>query len=266
MDKNDATIRALSSIKGLKTNLPDYHSVEAHWVEEYNSAIEKIEKASNLNLEEYKVPANMLDREPVSGNSLTGEIEYSTEIFCERSVLLRKLDSALDYLNQSSLFATKPPDIVKPNFETSEKVFIVHGHNDAVKESVARFIEKLELKAVILHEQPNKGRTIIEKFIDYSDVGFALVLLTADDVGAKKIESNMKLTPRARQNVIFELGYFIGRIGRERVCAIYEEGVEIPSDYRGVVFEPLDSKGNWKFAIAKELREAGYDIDLNKIL
>ena len=147
-----------------------------------------------------------------------------------------------------------------------KKVFIVHGHNNEVKESVARFIEKLQLEAVILHEQPNKGRTIIEKFVEYSDVGFAVILLTADDVGAKKAELNIKLIPRARQNVILELGYFLGRLGREKVFVLYENGVEIPSDYHGVLFEPLDNKNNWKFSLAKELKEAKFEIDLNKVL
>lgn len=266
MEKTDAIIRALSSIKGIRVNLPNYHSVESHWVEEYNSAIEKIEQASDLKLEEYKVPTNMIKREPVSGNYLNGEVVYSTELFCERSVLLRKLDSALEYLQQLKLVNTNTAVVVEQDFESADKVFIVHGHNGATKESVARFIERLGLNAIILHEQPNKGRTIIEKFIDYSDVGFAIVILSADDVGAEKTESNVKLTPRARQNVIFELGYFLGRLGRERVCALYEDGVEIPSDYKGVVFESLDSKGNWKFAITKELKEAGFKIDLNKIL
>lgn len=76
----------------------------------------------------------------------------------------------------------------------------------------------------------------------------------------------MKLIPRARQNVILELGYFLGKLGREKVCALYEDGVEIPSDYQGVVFESLDKKGNWKFSVARELKEAGFDVDMNKIL
>lgn len=266
MKNKDSIIRALSTIKGIKVNLPDYHSVESHWVDEYNSAIQKIEQASGLELEEYKVPANMVKREPVSGNYLTGEVVYSTEFFCERTVFLRKLDSALEYLQQMELIKEKTDNHPPKNITSTEKVFIVHGHNDAAKEGVARFIEKFGLKVVILHEQPNKGRTIIEKFIDFSDVGFALVILTADDVGRKKTESDLKLTPRARQNVIFELGFFIGKLGRDRVCALYQDGVEIPSDYEGVVFEPLDGKGNWKFNVAKELKESGFKIDLNKIL
>lgn len=147
----------------------------------------------------------------------------------------------------------------------SSKVFIVHGHDEATREATARFIEKLGLTPVILHEQPSKGRTIIEKFEDYADVGFAIILLTPDDVGAA-CENPKDLLPRARQNVIFELGYFIGALGRERVVALYKKDVEIPSDYQGVVFIPFDEPGSWKLPLAKELKTAGMDIDLNKVI
>jgi predicted nucleotide-binding protein len=146
----------------------------------------------------------------------------------------------------------------------SNKVFIVHGRNQGIKEAVARFVEKLGLEAVILHEKPSKGRTIIEKFSDYSDVHFAIVLLTADDIG-KGNDSSEDFKPRARQNVIFELGYFIGKLGRSRVCALYEEGVEIPSDYKGVIFIQLDTQERWRYDIVRELLAAGFNVDANKI-
>jgi predicted nucleotide-binding protein len=146
----------------------------------------------------------------------------------------------------------------------SSRVFVVHGHNHGIKESVARFLEKLGLDPVILHEKPNAGRTIIEKFSDYSDVQFSVVLLTADDEGKARGEIN-SLRPRARQNVILELGYFLGRLGRPRVCALYESGVEIPSDYQGVLFVPLDPQNKWKIDLVQELKAAGFDVDANKV-
>lgn len=136
----------------------------------------------------------------------------------------------------------------------SKKVFIVHGHNEGIRESVARFLEKVQLEPIILHEQPNKGRTIIEKFIDYSDVAFAVVLLTGDDEVRLRHNKKNKFKTRARQNVILELGFFLGRLGRERVCALYEEGVEIPSDYAGVVFVPIDNQGAWKLKLFLEMK------------
>ena len=148
----------------------------------------------------------------------------------------------------------------------SNRVFVVHGHNDALREKVARFLEKLELNVIILHEQPNKGRTIIEKFTDYSDVSYAVVLLTADDVGNVKGTPQKLLNPRARQNVIFELGYFLGKLGREHVCALYEEGVEVLTDYSGVLYITMDNNEAWRLKLAKELKAAEIPIDMNKAI
>src|SRR5690606_27311117 len=114
-----------------------------------------------------------------------------------------------------------------------------------------------KLEPVILHDEPNKGRTIIEKFVDYADVGFAVVLMTGDDQGGSKDADRENNLPRARQNVILELGYFLGKLGRERVCAIYDPGVEIPSDYDGVLWLEHDRNGAWKTLLAKEIKAAG---------
>lgn len=122
----------------------------------------------------------------------------------------------------------------------------------------------MELKPVVLHEQPNEGRTIIEKFEDYTDVRFAVVLLTPDDVGG--LQDNAGDTkPRARQNVIFEFGYFIGKLGRERVCALVKGNVEKPSDYDGVLYIQLDDSEGWKMRLVRELKSAGYNIDANRV-
>ena len=145
-------------------------------------------------------------------------------------------------------------------------VFIVHGHDDSTKETVARFIENLGLQPVVLHEQPNSGRTIIEKFEANSNVGFAVVLLTPDDIGASS-KDRENLRPRARQNVILELGFFLGKIGRDKVCVLYKNGVEIPSDYGSVLYIPYDdSSDSWRPQLAKELKHAGFAVDLNKAL
>ena len=144
-------------------------------------------------------------------------------------------------------------------------VFIVHGQNNESKETVARFLEHLGLSATILHELPDKGRTIIEKFEDSASVGYAVVLLTGDDVGAPRTAPE-ELKPRARQNVLLELGYFLGSLGRSHVCALREDGVEIPSDLSGVLYVPFDAAGAWKLRLAKEIKAAGIDIDLNLVM
>ena len=147
---------------------------------------------------------------------------------------------------------------------TNNRVFIVHGHDEAAMQTVARCVEKLGLEALILHEQANEGRTIIEKFEDCADVDFVVVLLTPDDVGASSQDQD-SLQPRARQNVILELGFFLGRLGRDRVCALHKDEVEIPSDFSGVLWVPMDSGGAWRLILAREMKAAGFDVDLNDL-
>jgi predicted nucleotide-binding protein len=147
----------------------------------------------------------------------------------------------------------------------SKRVFVVHGHDHGAKETVARYLERLGLEAVILHEKPSESRTVIEKIEAFSDVGFAVVLLTPDDVGAAKADA-ASLKPRARQNVVLELGYFIGKLRRSRVCALYTPGVEIPSDYSGVLFIELDAKGAWRTLLAQELSNARLPINVAGLL
>jgi len=149
------------------------------------------------------------------------------------------------------------------NLPMSKKVFIVHGHDDGSRETAARFLERIGFEAVILHEQANRGRTVIEKVIANSDVGFAVVLLTPDDEGCVK---GGNPEPRARQNVLLELGYFIGHLGRDKVCALKKGDVEIPSDFAGVVWEVMDSNGGWKQSLARELEAAGHTVDWNKVM
>jgi predicted nucleotide-binding protein len=176
------------------------------------------------------------------------------------SVLELELEVELAPSNQRSELA------VLPSASNNSDVFIVHGHESQLRNTMARFVEKLGLNPVILHEQPNKGRTIIEKFTDHADVGFAVVLLTPDDRGGPARSPYEEQNLRARQNVIFELGFFLGKLGRHRVCALYREDVEIPSDYAGVVFVAFDEAGAWRFSLARELKSAGFDIDMNRVL
>ena len=140
------------------------------------------------------------------------------------------------------------------------RLFIVHGRDDSLRESVARLIEKQGIETVILQEQLNQGRTIIEKFENYSDVGAAICLFSGDDCGRLKNLVNDNL--RARQNVVFETGYFIGKLGREKVIIIVESDVELPSDLQGVVYTSTD---DWKITVLKELKSLGFSIDLNRL-
>jgi len=185
---------------------------------------------------------------------------YYLELVSNRLDLIPELP-ALAQLVKEQLVGSHP--------EIGRRVFVVHGHDPKAKQSVARCLEKLELKPIILHEKPSRGRTIIEKFEDYADVGFAVVLLTPDDTCIAKADMNKpkpRARPRARQNVVFELGFFVGRLGRQRVCALLKGDVEIPSDFAGVLWVPMDPQGAWRFELVREMKAAGLDVDPNKLL
>lgn len=140
------------------------------------------------------------------------------------------------------------------------KIFIVHGHDEALKQEVARLIEKQNIEAIILSEKANKGKTIIEKLEENSDVGCAICLFTPDDAGKANKETDYKA--RARQNVVLEAGFFMGKLGREHVVYIAKDGLEMPSDLQGVVYT---NATNWQVDLLKELKEMGYKVDFNKL-
>jgi predicted nucleotide-binding protein len=181
----------------------------------------------------------------------------------EALALLRQAAKTIE--EEIEFGAPSSPTAIESNAppQFSRKVFIVHGRDDGPREAVARFLERLGFEAVILHEQANQSRTVIEKVEGYSDVGFAVVLLTPDDEGNLKGEVPH---PRARQNVLLELGYFIGKLTRARVCTLKVGDLEIPSDWRGVVDEPFDEFGGWKRKLALELQAASYEVDWNKVM
>ncbi len=173
---------------------------------------------------------------------------------------LRRKPKPIDHIPEKKA-AKGEGDEVKPGRE----VFVVHGHAHGEKETLARFLEQLDLDPIILHERASEGRTIIEKLERYSQVGFAIVLLTPDDEGRKKGEDGPS-RPRARQNVILELGYFMGRLGRNRVVALVRGEIEHPSDVDGVVYIKMDEAGAWQKEVTRELRATGLEVDLNKLL
>lgn len=180
-------------------------------------------------------------------------------------------ESALGLLRQAVSFLKTEIELAPPPSPTSQtrpnpsnKIFVVHGHDEATLQTVARFLEKLGLEAIILREEPDAGRTIIEKFEDCADdVGFAVVLLTPDDLGGAA-EAGATAS-RARQNVIFELGYFAGKLGRGCTCLMRKGAVEIPSDLYGVIYTELDPGDGWKIKLVKELKVAKLDFDANRM-
>lgn len=176
--------------------------------------------------------------------------------------------------NVTDDFISNPPGWLKekiekvpmqqPATDKKKKVFIVHGHDQAAQNMIARFVERMGFDAIILHEQTSSGRTVIEKIEDYSDVGYAVVLYTPDDVGNVKHRAD-DLRLRARQNVVFEHGYLISKLSRKNVAAIVDGEIEIPNDISGVVYIKLDEASAWQLALAREMRQSGFEIDMNSL-
>ena len=167
--------------------------------------------------------------------------------------------------DQESILSAQRNEKIASELRTTsinnKKIFIVHGHNEGMKQGVARFIEKNKLEPIILDEQANQGNVLIEKFEKNSDVGYAIVLCSGDDIGYAK-DTPDAAKPRARQNVVFELGYFFAKLGRGRVAVLVEENValEKPSDISGIVYIGYDSQEAWKLKLARELKACSYDI------
>ena len=182
------------------------------------------------------------------------------------NTIQKRIDSSINSLEQIRA-QLAPPDEPSENPipNCGDKIFIVHGHDEAAKYAVARFVAKFDIEPIILDEQLNKGQTIIDKFEEHAgEAGFAIVLLTPDDVGKSKDETD-EPKPRARQNVILELGYFLCGLGRERVCVLYKEGVELPSDIHGILYVLMDNSDGWQLKLGQEMQAAGLPVDLNKL-
>lgn len=174
------------------------------------------------------------------------------------------LDACIKILkNKETLECSDEKILFKKETPLSKKIFIVHGRDDGTKNTVSSFLKTLGLNPIILHDEPNRGQTIIEKFeLHSNDVGFAIVLLTPDDRGGLESDSCEQYTYRARQNVIFELGYFVAKLGRERVATLVKENIEKPSDISGIIYTTLDAGESWKNELIRELKTAGIDVNV----
>ena len=160
--------------------------------------------------------------------------------------------------------ADKAAQNVQPS-SASREIFIVHGSDHGARDTAARFLKQLDLSPIILDEQSSKGRTIHQKFLDHSTVAYAVVLFTPDDLG-RPSDDSISLSPRPRQNVIYELGFLSAKLGSSNVCVLLSDDVEIPSDLSGVVYIPLDKGGAWRLELAKEIKAACIELDMNLAL
>ena len=215
----------------------------------------------------------------LDGYRQTGRSYFFSDVVVEQKEIITKLVAYLQgFIDRIDLIPCDAESAMteKSKVEMSaDKVFIVHGHGELAKITAARTLEQLGLKPIILHEQEDYGNTIIEKFeSNATDVGFAVVLLTADDMGIsrKDIEKSNtenrepQASKRARQNVVFEMGYFMGKLDRAHVFLLLEDGVEKPGDLDGIVYTPIDSEGMWKIKLAKSLKAVGYKVNTDAII
>jgi predicted nucleotide-binding protein len=224
----------------------------------YNS--ELLKQAFDIPENEYKREYDGAGEKLLVGHEDVME-EYYKKINRKIAALERLIDQ-LPLLPKSNVLNT--PLDKKPDVSKSKKVFIVHGHDNNTRNEVELLVSQLGFDPVILFKKPNMGDTIIEKlFRESSDVAFAIVLYTRCDEGKAVEESDLK--PRARQNVVFEHGLMCGLLGRKRVVALVEEGVEIPGDLSGVVYITLDDAKRWQFDVAREMKATGLPVDLNKL-
>lgn len=259
---NDLIARSVTNIPELEKNESDYYK----W-DNYNS--EYLKQSFNNENNEYRGSYDHVNSflSVLGGGYDNTPNERLRKLKDEITNKVEFLDRLLEKVELLKSQVESPPPIKSNNeasYSDKSEIFIVHGHNVAIQQSVARVIEKLGLIAVILHEQANAGRTLIEKFEANSDVGFAIILLTDDDEG--KLKTDIQLNSRARQNVVLELGYFIGKLGRERVLPLYSQDIELPSDIHGLLYVPIDKADTWKFALVRELKAAGYSVDANALL
>jgi len=264
IEKIEIQISNIDSLSRQKRFNPEFKK----WIRDTQIALEHIFGAESRHIKDFNQIKYSLNAYSSNTPDSTFQERYVKGLENSRAVLSSMIDEISEYWDDQVEDTENKYDMertTKYNDPKTNEVFVIHGHDTGAKETMARFLTKLDLEPIILHEQPNKGRTIIEKFEDHANVSFAVALLTPDDIGAS-LSDSYNTQKRARQNVIFEFGYFIGRLGRKNVVGFIKDTIEVPSDYSGVLYIPLDSAGKWKFDLVKELKSAGYDIDANKAL
>ena len=262
--------RAKEILQRVLDSMPELHGLSYYsqafikWHRDTRVAIENIfgqnsNNAKDFNNIKYTLGAVFLSEEGILqyGNAYINGLKKA------ETILQSMIDEIEEYWHDDDQTQNPAPTPQIQKQTNTSQVFIIHGRDIGTRDTIARFLESLDLEPVILQEQPDRSRTIIEKFEDYAQVGFAIALFTPDDFGGLEGDDPQS---RARQNVVFEFGYFIGKYGRERVRALVKGDIEIPSDYSGVLYIPLDDSDGWKMRLARALKSAGFDVDANRLL
>jgi len=252
-------VRSESDLQSLRDAKEVWSSYNGELLQTLFSTDKFFQEYNSLGVSSIRMNPDLAERSRYTLGSINGSITR-----------LRAILGKLDLIQElSTLKVSSAPSSDVAVATASTEVFLVHGHNGELKQTVARLLEKQGLVVKILHELPDGGRTIIEKFEHYSGAGFAVVLHTPDDVGAARSafdkDSTAALKGRARPNVLLEHGYFLAKLGRHRVAAIRMGDTEVPSDLSGVLYIPWDSDGAWKFKLVKEMKTAGMPVDMNLV-
>jgi predicted nucleotide-binding protein len=232
----------------------------------YNNELLKssFNNAVNEYRQSYNFSGQMIGVADVMRGVNTKNPSYRLRILNESvDVKITELESLLGKVNliHSEIENSRiSAEIQEAAIRSNDTVFIIHGHDDEMKKDVQLFISRAKLNGIVLHEKPDKNRTIIEKLIEEGNsAAYVIALLSPDDTQEDG-------TIRARQNVVLEIGYFIGRLGREKVRLLRKGDVVIPSDLQGILYEIYDEKGAWRINLLKELQAAGLPIDSKEVI
>lgn len=269
----------------IKSDLLDLNEIKAKYIEPYeignpilmNGRTIPVDHIKRLRIFQSEISAKILKQEEEArreAEDRNSDVIVVGFYFNDlKSAILKEKEMTDDLVKYAK--GTKKQGVKQTNESekiTPTKVFIVHGRDDALIHEVQNFLYKLSLEGIVLNQHLNQGRTIIQKLLDLAldpQVGFGIVLYTPDDLGqiSRELEQNSEMTARARQNVIFEHGLLVGKLGMSKVIALKksDQFLEMPNDLSGVIYEQYDSSGSWQYRIAKEMKAQGYNIDLNKL-
>ena len=235
------------------------------WVSRINKVLEKAVKEDSEPYIYYKsadttvIKGNYRDKFDLAKINFVKALEAVKSLIIEGDIFNDLL--VTDIQPKTRVKTTQASKKLSPG--SDNKVFIVHGHDHALKIELEIFLSHIGLKPIVLHREVDGGKTIIEKFEANSDVSYAFILLTPDEISYHSNQDNLddierEKEKRARPNVIFEFGYFIAKLGREKVCALHKGDVSIPSDLSGFIYKKVDSSvEEIGFSLIKELKAAG---------
>ena len=240
-------------------------SSKEDFVNEFWSSYETYVNKYNLLLKNLQSLGFYKELRPIESVPFSDQAFESGFTKQEQAKLREVTNVSNSLLRKVKLLLSPPVSYNLNNQVRSNKIFVIHGNDNDMKSDVTQILEKLEIDPIILHEKPTSSQTLIEKISNHSQVSFALVLFSPADLAYPEEKNLNEAKYRAKQNFIFELGYFLGRLGAENVVAIYrkKKDFEIPTDYKGVLW--IEYKSGWYFKLIKQLQACHFNVDANNL-